>query len=132
MKKLLGAGLLASLCGTAHADLVVSLQSEPGDFVGQGVTQTLTYTSNNVFALIDSDGAIDIYGGGGAFSFQMDLAPLRFVAGSHLTAGMCYDRAQRASFRDAGRPGIEVSMDGRGCNTDMGRFRVRELTLNGT
>jgi hypothetical protein len=40
-----------------------------------------------------------------------------------------YVGAQRAPFREAGRPGIEISGDGRGCNTISGSFEVRELVV---
>jgi hypothetical protein len=39
------------------------------------------------------------------------------------------ERAQRAPFAAAGRPGIDVSGDGRGCNTIAGRFEVKEYAL---
>jgi hypothetical protein len=41
-----------------------------------------------------------------------------------------YDGAQRTAFRSPTRPGIDVSGDGRGCNTDTGRFLVSDFGLN--
>jgi hypothetical protein len=45
-----------------------------------------------------------------------------------------YDGAQRNSSRSPTRPGIDVSGDGRGCNSDTGRFLVSDfaLALDGT
>jgi hypothetical protein len=41
-----------------------------------------------------------------------------------------YDKAQRAPFREEGRPGIDISGDGRGCNEVSGRFEVRSLVVS--
>jgi hypothetical protein len=41
-----------------------------------------------------------------------------------------YDGAQRTAFRSPTRAGIDVSGDGRGCNTDTGRFLVTDFALN--
>jgi hypothetical protein len=38
-----------------------------------------------------------------------------------------YSGAQRAGFEDNGHPGLDVSGDGRGCNTLEGSFRVDAL-----
>jgi hypothetical protein len=38
-----------------------------------------------------------------------------------------YDKAQRWPFQDAGHPGLDVSGDGRGCNTVSGKFQIQEL-----
>jgi hypothetical protein len=42
--------------------------------------------------------------------------------------------AQRAPFREAGRPGIDISGDGRGCNTIEGLFEVKafDVAADGT
>jgi hypothetical protein len=45
-----------------------------------------------------------------------------------LTRGV-YDNAQRAPFASPGHPGIDVSGDGRGCNTIAGRFQVHAFDL---
>jgi hypothetical protein len=39
-----------------------------------------------------------------------------------------YENAERASFASAGRPGLDVNGDGRGCNTVAGRFTIHEAT----
>jgi hypothetical protein len=41
-----------------------------------------------------------------------------------------FDGAQRTAFRSPTRPGIDVFGDGRGCNTDTGRFLVSDFALN--
>lgn len=48
------------------------------------------------------------------------------MSGQSLKVGV-YDRAERASFRSAGRPGLDIGGDGRGCNTVAGSFEVRDI-----
>lgn len=43
-----------------------------------------------------------------------------------------YEMAQRAPFAQPGHPGLEVSGDGRGCNTISGRFQVESFIMNGS
>ncbi|MBN9520410.1 tandem-95 repeat protein [bacterium] len=99
--------------------------SEPGDFVGQG----LTY---------------DFVPGTAAFSIgtnfdngvSLDVDPpalgefwtLEFAAPNDalLTPGTYLD-AQRFPFQAAGRPGLDVSGNGRGANTLTGRFTVYDV-----
>lgn len=48
--------------------------------------------------------------------------------GSDLVPGV-YEMAQRAPFAGPGHPGLEVTGDGRGCNTISGRFEVHVFEL---
>jgi hypothetical protein len=48
--------------------------------------------------------------------------------GKPLGAGTYLD-AQRADFADPGRPGLDISGDGRGCNEVSGRFEVLDVAL---
>src|SRR6185369_16502479 len=41
-----------------------------------------------------------------------------------------YDKAMRAPFATAGHPGLEVTGDGRGCNTVTGSFTVLQATFD--
>jgi Ca2+-binding RTX toxin-like protein len=100
----------------------VTLYSDTGDYIGQG-TQNV-YTGSITSSASADDGTVSVGAGGYTFEFA---AP----AGSALATGS-YENAQRAAFRDAGRPGIDVSGNGRGCNTDAGRFEVKDISLSGT
>jgi hypothetical protein len=132
MKRTIAVAVLLGATCTAQADLVVSLKSEKGDYIGQGLTQTLTYLPANSTATLSSQGDINISGTGGPHSFNIELSPLKGATVAKLLPGLCYDRATRAPFRDNNRPGIDASMDSRGCNDSMGRFHILELTTNGT
>ena len=48
--------------------------------------------------------------------------------GTNLVPGV-YEMAQRAPFAQPGHPGLEVTGDGRGCNTITGRFQVHYFDL---
>jgi hypothetical protein len=46
--------------------------------------------------------------------------------GTPLTVGT-YTNAERAPFASSGHPGLEISGDGRGCNTLIGDFQVHDI-----
>ena len=126
--------------GTAYASLVVLafsavaaqaqttslyLQSQSGEFVGAGATQTVgagdatfgvSATSAAIFAtVVKPDGT----------SWNIDLfAPM----GSVIAAGT-YINATR--FPTAAWPALDVYGDGRGCESLTGRFLIRELDIDG-
>jgi hypothetical protein len=95
----------------------VTFDSEPGDYVGQGVTQTLA-------------GAVDAgrIGAGvritvaGDETWRLSFAP---PEGEDLLTGP-YESAMRYPFQSPSRPGLSISGAGRGCNTLTGRFEVHE------
>ena len=62
----------------------------------------------------------------GANSFDMWFAP---VAGQAWAPGN-YENAERADFRSAGHPGLDVSGNGSGCNQVHGRFVVDQVELD--
>jgi hypothetical protein len=41
-----------------------------------------------------------------------------------------YENAERWPFQSTGHPGLDVSGDGRGCNTVTGRFQVEQLVMS--
>jgi hypothetical protein len=99
----------------------VTMFSEPGDFIGQGEDR-----------LFDAPGSLTLSGGkeyvhvsaeGTAGKFTLELAP---AAGGELAVGE-YIGAERLPFRAKSRPGIDVSGDGRGCNTEDGRFTIKDI-----
>jgi len=97
------------------------LNSEPGDYIGRGLTQTFT-EANALFTpqRNDHDGVgvwLDTEG-----FWNADFAG---VDGSTLLPGP-YEAAERFPFESPGHPGLDVFGDGRGCNTLTGRFDVLE------
>src|SRR4051812_49333148 len=100
------------------------MYSDAGDYIGGGTPRLFT-PANGQIATTAGDGSVSVSVSGGTSG---DAYTLEFAAppGQALVPGV-YDGAQRASFRSGGHPGIDISGDGRGCNTDTGRFEVRDL-----
>ncbi len=119
----------------------LTLQSEPGDFIGQGGTFDITYTPENsqsFFATIPFTIGPDD-----------DPAGVRFVLGTVtggpdntfalLTFGTdqlgipiqpdFYPDAERAPFASVGHPGLDINFQNRGCNTLTGEFTIDEVTF---
>jgi hypothetical protein len=100
--------------------------SDAGDYIGGG--QPRLYHPGNGSVTASSDGSwLSVGVSGGT---EGDYFTLEFAAppGRALAPGV-YVGAQRASFREAGRPGIDVSGSGRGCNEQAGSFEVRDLEI---
>jgi len=111
------AGTIADEDGSAT---FLAFRSQHGDYIGQGQTWTLTPT----------DGTLTLATGTGSVSVQFQGSrwwSLRFGSptGNLLTPGV-YEGATRWPFESPTKPGLDVSGDGRGCNTLTGRFVVLE------
>jgi hypothetical protein len=119
----------------AAPSVAFDFESDPGDYIGGGVTyhrtqadgalsvSTLDATSNGLPDRL----TIVLTGTGGVFVvFQLATDQLGhdFVPGTYLNA-------ERASFATAGHPGIDVGMDGRGCNTLTGSFVIHAVHFQG-
>ncbi len=121
------AGVL-TLAGFAAAGLVtassgsLTLQSDAGDYVGQG--QTASFASPSDAFLVQGNGnamRVDVHPADYPNEFwQLELAA---PAGQQLAPGT-YSNAARWPFQSASQPGLQVFGDGRGCNTLTGSFTV--------
>ncbi len=121
--------LAAALPATAQASPTSSvvMLSDPGDWVGGG-TPRLFHAGTASITLAGGAGYVTVRVSGGTSGDYFDLdfaAPPGFA----LVPGY-YVGAQRAPFREAGRPGIDISGDGRGCNTISGLFEVKDIAVN--
>lgn len=115
MKKIL---LLLTLCFSfgVNANSFISLESDQGDFIGSGQTQTLT---GDFFISIDESRVFINHESG--FNFSFDAPDDRTLEiGTYLSA-------ERSPFRGSLNPGIEVTSSGRGCNTIDGEFYIYEI-----
>ena len=104
----------------------LTLNSQPGDYIGQGITQTLT-PADGTFSVTNTPDSVSISFHTPDYSQFWDLdfgSPVanKFGYGE-------YEGAQRTAFRSPTRPGIDVFGDGRGCNMDSGRFLVTDFAL---
>lgn len=101
--------------------------SSAGDYIGGGTNRF--YHPGNASIRIGGTAAtvtVDVSGGnlGDYFDFTFAAPPGRIMVEG------VYERAMRWPFHEAGRPGIDVSGDGRGCNTISGRFEVKRLATD--
>ncbi len=107
---------------SGDVDTFLTLKSQPGDLVGQGLTQTFTPNTGTFTVTASGNGGVAVFFHTSDFSSFWDLF---FVPPSGRTlVREQYEGAQRAAFRSPTRRGIDVSGDGRGCNTIIGRFLV--------
>ncbi|HTX31471.1 MAG TPA: hypothetical protein VMD09_08795 [Solirubrobacteraceae bacterium] len=122
--------VIASVCvggwataAVAQADPVtdVTMYSDTGDYIGQGEQQVFTPANSTIGVAGDSSDFTVSVGG-----YTMEFAAPQ---GQTLQTGV-YDGAARASFRTGPEPGIDISGDGRGCDTDQGRFEIKDIAFN--
>jgi hypothetical protein len=106
--------------------------SEPGDYIGGGMTFSLTPADGTISAerqsavVSVSFSAVPPFGASPKTFWFFHFAPLE---GGALATGN-YASAQRWPFQSPRRPGLDVSGDGRGCNTLTGKFTVYEATFD--
>lgn len=114
-----------------HGNDVLSLTSQPGDYIGQGKAMTMTPPAwkfsaaqmngpDNVTITIESTGSSN---------FTQWTVWLAAPRGQVLGTGS-YNNATRAAFRSGSSPGIDVFGDGRGCNNVYGSFVVKALVVD--
>lgn len=123
--------LFALLPSFGAAQTFLSLDSQPGDYIGQGTNQTVT-PSDGTFIVQNYSNGVQVYFHTADYSTNWNLffGP---PTGQKLVRSE-YEGAQRFAFHAAPKPGMDVSGDGRGCNTVTGRFLVSEVlfALNGS
>jgi len=135
--------IVAAACAFGHAAAALAqpyfefrFQSEAGDYIGGGSS----YVRTNATGVIDTYNLLDLTADG-----AVDYLFLRYLGepfdgtfihfwvatnqlGQNLVPGI-YPNAERAPFASAGHPGLDVEMDGRGCNTLTGNFVIHEVNF---
>jgi hypothetical protein len=107
----------------------LTMTSDPGDYIGQGLAYSYATPANVFFATVNS-----WYGPTNMVTVSMrtdssstDGWSLRFAAPAGQTlADGTYLGAARAVSQTAGQPGLDVSGMGRSCNTVSGSFTVSD------
>jgi len=118
LSRILFSGALLSISISSIAQTFISIESEPGDYIGSGASVIFSTVSVSPANSLKS---IVSFNAGGFF--------YRFEAPSGELAAGVYENATRYPFNDNGVPGLDVSGNGRGCNQLTGRFIVHELTI---
>ena len=111
----------------------VHFVSDKGDYIGEG--QERTFSIANGYVLTPSQD-----NGGVSFSWNNDASVgfqdsedwnLELAAATGTIFGVGdYENAERAAFKSAGHPGLELYGDGRGSNTLTGDFQVLEAQFD--
>lgn len=124
-KPTLACMLLAASC-VVSAETRLVLKSDPGDFVGQGKKYLYTDT-NSVFRFskYHPNGIILNVTTADDWWILTLLAPNNAI----LQPGS-YNGAMRGAFKDADKPGLDFSGNGRGCNQLTGRFDIFEISYD--
>jgi hypothetical protein len=133
----LAAGWLTPAAPAQVATL--SLQSQPGDYIGQGQNLTITYTVSEIsagvrrFANGDPAGVAFTVGQVipdpntySTLNFGTDALGTLFQSGVY---GLPGNTAQRAPFAQPGHAGLDVTFQNRGSNNLNGNFTINNLSL---
>jgi len=124
-RPILSACFVIALAASRHASAqttILCLDSQPGDYIGGGKQLTITPADGAFSASRNFDNGVSIHVNavGGFWS-------LNFAAPGDAQLGPgTYDHATRWPFRAPVSPGLDVSGQGRGCNTSTGGFVIRE------
>jgi hypothetical protein len=115
--------------GQAAAELPSHLvMRSTNDYIGAGRMHTYSTTTNDTFTTSVQTGNVLLVRVETAGGTWYDL---RFAAphGANIEPGE-YLRATRWPFQSPSSPGLDISGDGRGCNTLAGHFKVQEIRYN--
>jgi len=105
----------------------VYIESDQGDFIGQGRTETYTQ-SNAVLSVSETSGVlgVSLVGDRNYLGSFKAMTPLTQVAPGY------YPNAQRWPFGNPAVGALDFSGDGRGCNVLSGWFVIDSITLSGS
>jgi hypothetical protein len=120
----------------------LTLESEPGDFIGQGLDFDVIYTPSNssffspqirrtIGPTADPAELLFVLGtvtGGADNTFAL-LFFGTDALGIPIGPGFFLD-AERADFASPGHPGLDISFQNRGCNTVAGSFTIHAVSFS--
>ncbi|HKB04154.1 MAG TPA: Ig-like domain-containing protein [Gemmataceae bacterium] len=115
----------AAISAVVPGTTSVTMTSDPGDYIGQGQTYNLTPQNGTLTISRNYDNGVSV---SWTSTNQMQWWDWDFAAPDEglLVPGM-YSNAMRFPFQTVGRPGMDVSGNGRGSNTLTGWFRIDEI-----
>jgi uncharacterized repeat protein (TIGR01451 family) len=120
---------LLALSSTAWAQsFTYHLVSEPGDWVGEGVTRTFTPANASLYFMRrNAENGVEF----GVVDRATDwLWPVTFTAAHDaVLVPDNYEGAQRHPFNSPAKPGLSATGEWRGCNEVDGRYVVREVVF---
>jgi hypothetical protein len=114
--------LLGNACDATFDNTNLTFDSDPGDWIGQGVNHTW-YLEDGTIDVSGTAETVTVLFDGGQTNWRLVFdAP----DGSNLEPGT-YSGATRHPFNSPEDPGLSVSGSGRGCNTLTGEFTVNQV-----
>lgn len=125
MRSIFFAAFVGAFSFPATADELRLAADSTGIGPGSSQTQPLVY-ADNTLRLTFSPASQDITlssPAGASPNWSLDLKGLN----DQPIETLCYERATRAAFAAANRPGVDFGFSGSGCNNVRGRYRVLEL-----
>lgn len=124
------AGATAGVSPAVAKGTVVTMFSDPGDYIGAGTQQEFDSTNATFTGTVSAGGInLSVSGGTSGTSWSMVIDP---PLGSGSFKVGYYPKVQRAEFRTTGYAGLDITGDGRGCNTDSGAIDIRDMAVSGS
>ncbi|MEJ2692900.1 MAG: hypothetical protein P8166_07495, partial [Candidatus Thiodiazotropha sp.] len=124
--------LFLIVSGSLSAATTITLDSEPGDYIGQGQSYSYTDENADIQYSRNYDNGITVrinnLPGQSSDWWTLNLAA---PDNAELQPG-AYENAERFPFQSLGVPGLDFSGNGRGCNTLTGRFEVFQVSYDGS
>lgn len=105
----------------------IQFNSEAGDYIGGGQSRRYTLVDGTFAASQNYRGGVTVNFNGSS-RWTLSFGPPQ---GTPFAEGT-YTGAQRFAFAAAGSPGMDISGDGRGCNTISGQFTVNAIQFTGS
>lgn len=105
----------------------IVMNSEAGDYIGQGLQRMFTPADGTFVAARNFDGGVTVSFNGGMVNWNLAFA----APGDALLVPGSYENATRWPFQSPTGAGLDVSGSGRGCNIVAGRFDVLEAVYGG-
>jgi len=103
-------------------DAWMHFSSDTGDYVAGGVLKVWTI-KESTFAIGGTNSYLRMSVSGEGDWWYLDF---RAPSNGHLVPGQ-FQAAERAPFTTGKAPGLQVTGDGRGCNTVSGRFEIKTI-----
>jgi hypothetical protein len=122
VRALAGAALCLALASPAGAKTLLILDSDAGDYIGQGMLRSFTDADGLFGAQKNYDEGVSVSFDGTEY-WDADFA----APGSVLLQPLFYADAERFPFQSPVLPGLSVTGEGRGCNEVEGAFQVHEI-----
>ena len=104
----------------------IVMNSETGDYIGQGLQQIFTPADGTFVAARNFDNGVTVNFNGGMNSWNLAFS----APGDALLVPGSYENATRWPFQSPTGAGLSISGSGRGCNTLTGRFDVLEAVYD--